>query len=315
MTSSSVKHVVFNKSYSVFFTDFSVFQLDFTRGLFLYGIIKSIKTPVTTFDHTRAPGNTTTVSPHQFMGARRTRGIGFVICCLAFVLGLHHCSANGNTPSKLHHINTAKPLNMPTNLMILTPSIRPKPKHTRPNPPIYCCPCASLDTCRTADCPCWAAGKACTKCCPHDTTGLCQRKSSGQQACLSPQHQSGTAPTHNNPIPQPPLFSVHQLQELPVLQELPDKQNSQQLQVPHPTPAHAVPDNSDLPDFQKSSADAVLSQLYGDHVHWNDSTHLHGGIDPAKDTTWQQYYNNLSNFLPMQYDLPRGPIAGRFLQM
>jgi hypothetical protein len=113
----------------------------------LYVLAPTPTTPVTTnFDHSRAPGNTTTVSPHQFMGARRTRGIRFVICCLAFVLGLHHCSANGNTPSKFHHINTAKSLNMPTNLMILTPSIRPKPKHTRPNPPIYCCPCASLNT-------------------------------------------------------------------------------------------------------------------------------------------------------------------------
>jgi hypothetical protein len=88
-------------------------------------------TPVT-FDHTRASGTTTTVSPHQFMGARCTRGIGLVICCLTFVLGLHHCSATENTPSKFHHINIAKPLNMPTNLMILTPSIHPKPKHSRP---------------------------------------------------------------------------------------------------------------------------------------------------------------------------------------
>jgi hypothetical protein len=44
---------------------------------------------------------TTTVSPHQFMGARRARGIGFVTCCLTFVLGLHHCSANGKHPFKI----------------------------------------------------------------------------------------------------------------------------------------------------------------------------------------------------------------------
>jgi hypothetical protein len=43
-----------------------------------------------------------------------------------------------------------------------------------------------------------------------------------------------------------------------------------------PTPAHAVEVYSDLPDFQKSSADKVISQLYGDQVHWNE------GIDRDK---------------------------------
>ena len=252
------------------------------------------------------------------MGARRTRGIGFVICCLAFVLGLHHCQAYQNHSFIFHQKKSAKLLkNMPPPLMLLHHRIRPKPKNSRPTAPTSCCPCESIATCKTPDCPCFANRQPCTHCCPHDN-GLCQRIPSQLHAWRSPPTPfHDTVPTHFQAPPAPPASTLPspptpRLPNTPRTPRTP-RRNSLNLQLP-PTPAHATPTNSDLPDFQKSTADELISKLYGDHVHWNDGTHLHGGLDPAKDKLWQDYYNNLSNYLPQHYDLPRGPSAERFLQ-
>lgn len=40
----------------------------------------------------------------------------------------------------------------------------------------------------------------------------------------------------------------------------------------------------------QTAADRRLVSVYGDTIHLNDGTHLHGGIDPVVDRRWQRWW-------------------------
>ena len=67
----------------------------------------------------------------------------------------------------------------------------------------------------------------------------------------------------------------------------------------------------DLATQHLSHAEKLLKNVYGDSVHTNDGTHLHGGIDD--DITWQKYWLHIVSYNHPLYDAPPGPIGKRFI--
>jgi hypothetical protein len=90
---------------------------------------------------------------------------------------------------------------------------------------------------------------------------------------------------------------------------------------PPPPPAAAAhgslrfePDlHADRPGYVLTPADILLDNVFGDHVHANDGTHLSGGVND--DTTWQKYWKSLVAFSPARYDAPKGRTGKRFISM
>ena len=64
-----------------------------------------------------------------------------------------------------------------------------------------------------------------------------------------------------------------------------------------------------------SMADKKLIEVYGDTVHQNDGRYLSGGIDVVVDHRWQKRYHSIVSLPLPLYELPRGPVAKRFLTM
>lgn len=58
-----------------------------------------------------------------------------------------------------------------------------------------------------------------------------------------------------------------------------------------------------------SAANSKLDGVYGDHIHENSRSHLHGGIGAARDTLWQHYHKTLLPFNQRLYNFPRGRIG------
>jgi hypothetical protein len=54
-----------------------------------------------------------------------------------------------------------------------------------------------------------------------------------------------------------------------------------------------------------------MDEAYGDHVHWNDGTHLTGEI--TDDHEWQDYWRRLIVYPETFYNIPKGPTGKRFL--
>ena len=54
-----------------------------------------------------------------------------------------------------------------------------------------------------------------------------------------------------------------------------------------------VPDEgADTGEYQPTQADLLLREVYGDHVHSNDGTHLAGGV--GQDRAWQARWRPLA---------------------
>ena len=69
----------------------------------------------------------------------------------------------------------------------------------------------------------------------------------------------------------------------------------------------------DLPGAKISGADLKLDEVYGDHVHQNSGQHLDGGI--TDDAMWQSYWRRLVVYHSRQYNVPKGKVGHRFLEM
>ena len=74
-----------------------------------------------------------------------------------------------------------------------------------------------------------------------------------------------------------------------------------------------VDPDADLPGYQTTAADERLEEVYGDHPHNNDGTHLRGGID--RDALWQRRWKRVCSLSTSRYSLPKGPTGKRFLQV
>jgi hypothetical protein len=70
-------------------------------------------------------------------------------------------------------------------------------------------------------------------------------------------------------------------------------------------------DGADLPGYELTAADQKLDEVYGDHVHDNDATHLDGGI--PDDPQMQQWYLEVTGCPLSEYTLPKGGVGRRFL--
>ena len=70
------------------------------------------------------------------------------------------------------------------------------------------------------------------------------------------------------------------------------------------TPKIETEDGADLPGYVLTEADRRLNEVYGDHPHRNDGTHLDGGI--ADDRKWQERWRRIAQLNTSMYDLPLG---------
>ena len=68
-----------------------------------------------------------------------------------------------------------------------------------------------------------------------------------------------------------------------------------------------VEDGSDLPGYVRTLADQKLDDVFGDHVHSNNGTHLSGGV--KDDTLWQNFYNEILPYTATHYDVPKGGVG------
>ena len=55
-----------------------------------------------------------------------------------------------------------------------------------------------------------------------------------------------------------------------------------------------------------TAADRKLISVYGDTLHRNDGSHLHGGIDPVEDRKMQQLHHRVASVKQLLYDLLSG---------
>jgi hypothetical protein len=72
-----------------------------------------------------------------------------------------------------------------------------------------------------------------------------------------------------------------------------------------------VTEDGDMPAYLLTAADAKMDEVYDDHVHMNDGTHLTGNI--PDDPKWQDYWRRLVVFPETFYNIPKGPTGKRFL--
>jgi hypothetical protein len=81
---------------------------------------------------------------------------------------------------------------------------------------------------------------------------------------------------------------------------------------PHSHDFNLAPDvGADLPGYSITDADRKLDEVYGDHVHDNDGTHLSGGIND--DRLWQRYWQQIAQEKPRRYNLPQSKEGKLFL--
>ena len=73
-------------------------------------------------------------------------------------------------------------------------------------------------------------------------------------------------------------------------------------------------DGADLFDYKETRADALLNEIYGDHTHHNDGTHLDGGIGIGIDAKWQRYWKRAVQQRPIWYKPPQGRIGKLFIR-
>ena len=66
---------------------------------------------------------------------------------------------------------------------------------------------------------------------------------------------------------------------------------------------------------QFTEADRKLISVYGDTVHANDGSHLHGEVDPAEDLKMQRLHHRVASCKLSLYSLPSGRWANRFLDL
>ena len=65
-----------------------------------------------------------------------------------------------------------------------------------------------------------------------------------------------------------------------------------------------------------TAANRKLMSVYGNTVHANDGSHLHGGIDPAKDKQMQRLHHQVASMKQfLLCDLPSGRWANRVLDL
>eukprot|EP00957_Ditylum_brightwellii_P042418 3212013-Ditylum_brightwellii.AAC.1 len=79
-----------------------------------------------------------------------------------------------------------------------------------------------------------------------------------------------------------------------------------------PAPPESVfSDNPLLPKDLLSPVDCKLIAVYGDTIHDNDGSHMHGGI--SDDGDWQKYWATLTALPCQRYDVPSGEVSCRFI--
>jgi hypothetical protein len=72
-------------------------------------------------------------------------------------------------------------------------------------------------------------------------------------------------------------------------------------------------ESGDFPGAKLSEADRMLDKVYGDHVHQNPGQHLSDGV--PDDHKWQDYWRRLVVYPCQSYDVPKGPVGKRFIEM
>ena len=70
------------------------------------------------------------------------------------------------------------------------------------------------------------------------------------------------------------------------------------------------------PKLQPESwADRKLISVYGDTIHQNDGTHLHGLLDAAEDMLYQDLYKRVASVSVSMYEVYRNGVGAKFLNM
>ena len=62
-------------------------------------------------------------------------------------------------------------------------------------------------------------------------------------------------------------------------------------------------------------ADRKLINIFADTIHQNDGSHLRGGVSVAMETSWQRRYQEIVAGPLLLYELPRGRITHRYLDL
>ncbi|KAI2506100.1 hypothetical protein MHU86_8331 [Fragilaria crotonensis] len=78
-----------------------------------------------------------------------------------------------------------------------------------------------------------------------------------------------------------------------------------------PGPAVTPDAGADLPGYFVTAADRLLDSAYGDHVHDNAGTHLHGGF--SDDALWQRRWRRMAQIATTRYQAPAGRVGRRFI--
>lgn len=74
-------------------------------------------------------------------------------------------------------------------------------------------------------------------------------------------------------------------------------------------------EGADRGDSADSIAHRRLREIYGDHPHDNDGTHLHGNLPAHEDLQWQRWWKTLVSYPPANYSVPQGKVGRRFISI
>ena len=90
------------------------------------------------------------------------------------------------------------------------------------------------------------------------------------------------------------------------------------VKLPPPKTVPSQPRNhstleGDLEGVIPTAADIQLREVYGDHIHQNDGSHLDGGI--SSDQYWQEKWKEMITLPSRRVILPSGVFGRRFLDI
>ena len=188
-----------------------------------------------------------------------------------------------------------------------------------------CCSCTRFSTCATNNCECVKANRDCGTC-------LCKRNCSNQpgwqnltqgeaticQGTSEDEEDNNSAPPSDEALLtiEPPPVPLHHRTPLTVRVSDDDTPDLE------PRDASYDDDEDEMPLLtQPEEEDGIpgltygerkLKEVYGDHLHQDDGTHLDGGI--RDDAEWQARWRLIVGLPPQRYNVPNGAVGRLFVR-
>ena len=176
-----------------------------------------------------------------------------------------------------------------------------------------CCSCTTQSTCKqAARCECRQAGRPCFDC---NCYSKCSNKNGEDPLCIviDPSNREDVnARVHAiaGPTPSEESDAGATIDGDESMEA--NEEESTGISDPAGEVEEMYLNEGDLPGTIISEADKKLHEVFGDHTHQNDGSHLTGGV--ADDAKWQSWWKKLVVYPSAMYRVPDGAAGKRFIR-